>query len=108
MNRSVNFIFFFFLNSISLVRVDRLKDARKEAEKEISALKQQKLAEYGKFEKEFAGSSDASTNLVNAETETKLTQTQTSFELHQDEVVNILLNTVVTCEPKLHPNVKLQ
>ncbi|KNE63935.1 V-type ATPase, G subunit [Allomyces macrogynus ATCC 38327] len=89
-----------------MYRVERLKEARKEAEKDIAALKQQKVLEYTKFEKEYAGHSESSTVKVDQETEAKLEQTKTDFAKGRDEVVAMLMRAVTTVKPTLHVNAR--
>ncbi|ORZ32856.1 H+-ATPase G subunit-domain-containing protein [Catenaria anguillulae PL171] len=85
-------------------RVDRLKEARKEAEKEILALKQQKVAEYAKFEKENSGNKDAFAAKIDQETEARLAQTVTDYEKGREAVIAKLVGAVTRVEPKLHQN----
>ncbi|KAG5456666.1 MAG: hypothetical protein BJ554DRAFT_3528 [Olpidium bornovanus] len=106
-------------------RIQRLKDARTEAQKEIEQLKAQKLAEFQDFEKQgrlhipcfipdvffrafdqHAGSSDQVNQKVNADTDKELVQINEAFAAKKQSVIDRLMATVVTCEPKAHVNAK--
>jgi len=88
-------------------RVQRLKDARTEAAKEIEELKTQKNAEFKDFEADHAGTSDQSFTKLTGETEAKLAAIQTAFDKNKNSVIEKLLTTVTTVEPKVHVNVKI-
>ncbi|CAJ0633374.1 18394_t:CDS:2 [Entrophospora sp. SA101] len=77
-------------------RVDRLKAARTEAAKEIEALKEQKNLEFKAFEAE-----------LDAETEIKLESIQMAFKDNKDSVIDKLLSTITTVQPKVHMNFKI-
>jgi len=87
-------------------RVQRLKDARLEAQKEIDAYKQAKEAEFAKIEKEKKALIDAEQQRVDKETEVRLVTVKDSFTENKDAVVNKLLERVILVEPKLHRNLK--
>ncbi|CAG8446955.1 16823_t:CDS:2 [Acaulospora morrowiae] len=93
-------------------RVQRLKDARVEAAKEIEALKEQKNVEFQVFEAEarnwlHSGSSDQSSARVAAETELKLSSIQEAFLTKKTVVIEKLLTAVTTVQPQLHRNVRV-
>jgi len=88
-------------------RVQRLKDARTDAAKEIEELKAQKNTEFRKFETEHAGTSDQSFAKLAAETDAKLATIQIAFEESKNLVIEKLLTTVTAVEPKVHINVKI-
>ncbi|CAG8575751.1 6759_t:CDS:2 [Dentiscutata erythropus] len=87
-------------------RVQRLKEARTEAIKEIEALKARKNAEFQAFEAEHAGSSDQSVALVEAETESKLVSIKEAFENKKSGVMENLLSAVTNVQPKIHKNLR--
>ncbi|CAG8571829.1 8338_t:CDS:2 [Racocetra fulgida] len=74
-------------------RVQRLKEARTEAIKEIEELKARKNAEFQAFEAEHSGSSDQSFALVEAETESKLVAIKEAFENKKLDVMDKLFHT---------------
>ncbi|CAH1760364.1 11555_t:CDS:2 [Entrophospora sp. SA101] len=88
-------------------RVDRLKAARTEAAKEIEALKEQKNLEFKAFEAEHLGSSDQIFAKLDAETEIKLESIQMAFKDNKDSVIDKLLSTITTVQPKVHMNFKI-
>ena len=87
-----------------LDRVQRLKDAKTEATKEIEALKQEKQAQFIQSEKQFSGSTDSSTVQLNLETDKKLVEIEKVYKANKDKVIEKLLSTIVTCEPLPHVN----
>ncbi|GJJ69378.1 V-type H+-transporting ATPase subunit G [Entomortierella parvispora] len=87
-------------------RVQRLKDARAEAAKEIEELKAAKNEAFKGFELEHAGSSDETTHRVEVETEQKRVQIEAAFAQNREAVLQKLLETVYTVEPKIHPNAR--
>eukprot|EP00842_Homolaphlyctis_polyrhiza_P001468 jgi/Hompol1/2321/HPOL_005947-RA len=87
-------------------RVQRLKDARTEASKDIDALKAQKTQEFQEFEKQFAGDSDESVSKALQQTEQSLLDINEAIKKNKEAVIEKLLQTVAKCEAKLHPNAK--
>ncbi|CAG8433332.1 13064_t:CDS:2 [Ambispora gerdemannii] len=85
-------------------RVQRLKDARTEAAKEIEALKTQKNAEFQEFEAMHTGSSDQSFARVTTETEQKLQEVQAAVQKNHLLVTERLLTAITKVEPKIHRN----
>ncbi|KAI9143768.1 H+-ATPase G subunit-domain-containing protein [Paraphysoderma sedebokerense] len=88
-------------------RVDRLKAARSEAEKEIQALKTQKVAEFEKFEKDHLGTSDTSMAKANSETETQIQAIREAYNKNKAAVLEKLMNAVVNVKPTVHENAKV-
>ncbi|KAI8893719.1 H+-ATPase G subunit-domain-containing protein [Globomyces pollinis-pini] len=86
-------------------RVQRLKDARQEAQKEIEALKQQKNQEFIEYEKKYAGDSGDSVKQAQVETKKQLELIGADFAKNKDTVIQKLLETIGKCEPVIHPNV---
>ncbi|KAJ3332945.1 H(+)-transporting V1 sector ATPase subunit G [Blyttiomyces sp. JEL0837] len=76
-------------------RVQRLKDARTEAAKEIEAMKAEKNHELANYEKQFSGSSDEAFNKVNAETDVKLQEINAAYRKNKDLVIEKLLAAVI-------------
>ncbi|KAJ3289867.1 H(+)-transporting V1 sector ATPase subunit G [Borealophlyctis nickersoniae] len=87
-------------------RVQRLKDARTEAAKEIEALKAQKNKEFADFEKQFGGSSEDTFAKVNAETEERLIEVNEAYKKNKVLVIERLLAAVNNVQPQIHPNAK--
>ncbi|KAI8832868.1 H+-ATPase G subunit-domain-containing protein [Chytridium lagenaria] len=85
-------------------RVQRLKDARSEALKEIETLKAEKNKEFLNFEKQHSGSSDESFGKVNAETDIKIAEVKASYQKNKDQVIQKILTALVNVEPKIHIN----
>ncbi|KAJ2993713.1 putative methyltransferase-like protein 15 [Globomyces sp. JEL0801] len=93
------------LSCLILDRVQRLKDARQEAQKEIEALKQQKNQEFIEYEKKYAGDSGDSVKQAQVETKKQLELIGADFAKNKDTVIQKLLETIGKCEPVIHPNV---
>lgn len=87
-------------------RVQKLKDAKTEANKEIEALKAKKQAEYAQSEKDYSGSIDSSVVKLEKETEVKLRAMDELMAQKKGAVIEKLLATVVNVEPKIHINAK--
>ncbi|KIK60365.1 hypothetical protein GYMLUDRAFT_73827 [Collybiopsis luxurians FD-317 M1] len=87
-------------------RVQKLKDARTEASKEIEEYKKAKEAEFKKFEASHAGTTSEAQAAVDKETEVKLEAITHSYDSHKDEVVQKLLDRVTQVKPELHRNLK--
>ncbi|KAG0338110.1 H(+)-transporting V1 sector ATPase subunit G [Podila humilis] len=90
-----------------LYRTQRLKDARAEAAKDIEELKASKAEAFKGFEAEHAGSSDQTTQRVEVETEQKRVEIEAAFAKNREAVLQKLLETVFTVEPKIHRNARL-
>ncbi|KAG9295812.1 hypothetical protein G9A89_009041 [Geosiphon pyriformis] len=88
-------------------RIQKLKDARTEAAKEIEELKARKNAELQAFEAEHTGNSDQSFARVAAETEVRLTEIQEAVQRHKHLVTERLFEAITTVNPKVHPNVRV-
>ncbi|CAM0135317.1 hypothetical protein VKS41_000098 [Umbelopsis sp. WA50703] len=84
-------------------RVQRLKDARTEANKEIEEIKAQKNAEYQKFVSEHAGESTGASK-VEAETEEKLKEIDQQYKENKQKVVQKMMESLVTVKPAPHEN----
>ncbi|KAJ3084845.1 H(+)-transporting V1 sector ATPase subunit G [Rhizoclosmatium sp. JEL0117] len=87
-------------------RVQRLKDARAEAQKEIEVLKAEKNKEFSGFEQKFSGSNDDSFTKVNAETDQKIVEIDAAYKKNKDLVIERMLAGLVNVEPKVHINVR--
>ncbi|KAF9961584.1 H(+)-transporting V1 sector ATPase subunit G [Modicella reniformis] len=88
-------------------RVQRLKDARTEAAKDIDELKAAKNKEFEAFEQQHAGSSDQTSQRVEAETTQKRAEIEDAFAKNREAVLQKLLETVYTVEPKIHRNARI-
>jgi len=90
-------------------RVQKLKDARAEASKEVEEYKKQKEREYKAFESKHAGSTQNSQSLVDKDTDSKLVEIKNAYQGKKDAVMQKLLDRVVLVKPELHRNLeKLQ
>jgi len=87
-------------------RVQKLKDARTEAAKEIEAYKATKAQEFNSFESSHAGTTSSAQTAVDRETDVKLKAITDSYNQNKDSVVQKLLDRVVLVKPELHRNLK--
>ncbi|KAI0050977.1 V-type ATPase, partial [Auriscalpium vulgare] len=87
-------------------RVQRLKDARTEAQKEIDEYKKAKEAEFKAFESTHTGTTASAQSAVDKETGEKLKVITDAYQSHKDAVVKKLLDRVVLVKPELHRNLK--
>ncbi|KAF8578038.1 V-type ATPase [Ramaria rubella] len=87
-------------------RVQRLKDARAEAIKEVEEYKKQKQHEHEVFESKHTGSTQNSQSQVDKDTDTKLAAIQKAYESHKEAVVEKLLDRIVLFKPELHRNLE--
>jgi len=85
-------------------RVQKLKDARTEAGKEIEEYKKTKEREFKAFEASHAGSTSNAQNAVDKETDVKLQEITESYNKNKESVVKKLLDRVVLVKPELHRN----
>ncbi|KAJ7281803.1 H+-ATPase G subunit-domain-containing protein [Mycena rebaudengoi] len=85
-------------------RVQKLKDARSQASKEIEDYKKAKEDEFKAFESSRAGTTSNAQTAVDKETETNLHNITESFNKSKDQVVKKLLDRVVLVKPELHRN----
>ncbi|OZJ03562.1 hypothetical protein BZG36_03101 [Bifiguratus adelaidae] len=98
-------------------RVQRLKDARTEAVKEIDALKAQKNVEYKAYEAEasipcamlinHSGETDQSLAQTQQQTEQSIAEIRKAFAENKDTVIAKLLDSVVNVQPTVHQNAKV-
>lgn len=104
-------------------RVQKLKDARSEAEKEIKEYKSLKEAEFKEFERSVCreaayilqdidnapqrdGTTQTSQSAIDKETEVKLEEISNAYLSNKDKVVKKLLDRVVLVKPELHRNLR--
>jgi len=87
-------------------RVQRLKDARAEATKDIEEYKRAKEQEFLAFESSHAGTTSSAQTAVDKETEMKLQEISESYATAKDKVVEKLLDRVVLVKPELHRNLR--
>lgn len=104
-------------------RVQKLKDARLEAEKEIKEYKSSKEAEFKEFERSVCretayslqhidnapqrdGTTQTSQSAIDKETEVKLEEISKAYLANKDKVVKKLLDRVVLVKPELHRNLR--
>ena len=86
-------------------RVQRLKDARSEAAKEIEELKAQRMKEFKDMEGTNSGTSDKMQVQMEKETEAKLKEVQGMYEKNKEEVLKMILDTVLNVDTSVHANV---
>ncbi|SJL03525.1 related to vacuolar atp synthase subunit g (vma-10) [Armillaria ostoyae] len=86
--------------------VNKLKDARSEASKEIEAYKKAKEEEFKAFEASHAGTTSSAQASIDKETDIKLQSITESFNSNKEQVVKKLLDRVVLVKPELHRNLK--
>lgn len=120
----------FVLSKRSLVywyidRIQRLKDARAEAQKEIEEYKQMKEQEFNAFQAsvgfcilcgrspvsltclvEHAGTTSTTQAALDRETDVKLAEIDDVYLKKKDAVVNTLLSRAILVKPELHRNLK--
>ncbi|TEB36514.1 V-type ATPase [Coprinellus micaceus] len=87
-------------------RLQKLKDARAEASKEIEAYKKAKEDEFKSFESSHAGTTSVAQTNIDRETEDKLTEITEAYNKNKDTVVKKLLDRVVLVQNELHRNLK--
>ncbi|KAI0321051.1 V-type ATPase [Amylostereum chailletii] len=87
-------------------RVQRLKDARTEATKEIEEYKKSKDDEFKAFESTHAGSTQSAQSNIDKESAVQLQAITDQYNSHKDVVVKKLLDRVVLVKPELHRNLK--
>ncbi|KAN0088490.1 Vacuolar (H+)-ATPase G subunit domain containing protein [Tylopilus felleus] len=87
-------------------RVQRLKDARFEASREIDEYRLAKESEFKAFEASHAGNTTSAQAAVDRETESKLQVATDTFDANRDAVIKKLLDRVVLIKPELHRNLK--
>ncbi|KAJ3083192.1 H(+)-transporting V1 sector ATPase subunit G, partial [Quaeritorhiza haematococci] len=88
-------------------RVQRLKDARTEAAKEIEELKAQKMKEFQAFEQQYSGSNDAAFTKISAETEERLAAVNAAYRENKDMVIEKMLVSIAKVKPEIHRNLKI-
>ncbi|CAO3622752.1 unnamed protein product [Mucor hiemalis] len=97
-------VIYFFL---SVDRVQRLKDARSEAAKEIEELKAQKNSEYQNFVAQHSGQSDQSLGKVDQETETKIEEIREQAAEKKGDAVEKMMKAITVVETKVHENYRV-
>jgi len=85
-------------------RIQKLKDARAQADKEIEKYKQAKEQEFKKYEAEHVGKTQVSQSAVDKDTEVNLGKITSSFQTNKDKVVDKLMDRVILIKPELHRN----
>ncbi|KAH9983896.1 H+-ATPase G subunit-domain-containing protein [Russula compacta] len=89
-------------------RVQRLKDARTEAAKEIEVYRKVKEQEFSAFQSSHVGITQDVQSNIDKETEEKLGNITEAYNEHKDDVLGKLLDRVVLVQPELHRNLRLQ
>ena len=85
-------------------RVQRLKDARSEAEGEIEALKAAKKEEYQSYEQSIVNVLEESIKEQAKKTEEELRRTTELADKNREVVLKLLVDKVLDVQPTLHPN----
>lgn len=88
--------------------MQRLKDARAEAEAEIEALKLAKKQELMAHEQQIVADLEASIKEQAKFTEEELTKTLRMAEENREIVLKLLVEKVLDVQPKIHPNALLR
>ena len=94
--------------SSSADRVQRLKDARREAQLEIEALKQVKHEEYLEYERSVLGSLDVTIAECAQETATTLEEIRKTATEKSKDAVEAVLDAVLAVKPAIHLNSALR
>lgn len=89
---------------IFLDRVQRLKDARNEAEGEIEALKAAKKEEFQNYEQSIVNVLEDSIKVQAKKTEEELRQAAELAAKNREVVLKLLVDKVLDVQPTLHPN----
>ncbi|KAI5297183.1 hypothetical protein KEM55_005038 [Ascosphaera atra] len=84
-----------------LDRTKRVKDARAEAQKEIEAYREQKEEEFKKFEAEHSSGFKVAEEQADKDAEGQLREIKDAGKKNGPNVVEKLVNTVVTVEAKV-------
>lgn len=84
--------------------MQRLKDARTEAEAEIEELKAAKKREYEAFDKSISSGIEDSFKEQDRLTAIELEKTQEMATKNREVVLKLLVEKVLSVEPSLHPN----
>ncbi|KAF9054371.1 H+-ATPase G subunit-domain-containing protein [Panaeolus papilionaceus] len=87
-------------------RIQRLKDARAEASKEIEEYKRSKEHEFSAFEASHAGTTSTTQAALDKDTDAKLLEIDAVFNAKKDVVINNLLSRAILVKPELHRNLK--
>jgi len=87
-------------------RVQRLKDAHTEANKEIEAYKEAKEQEFKSFEASHAGTTFTIQAALDKGTDKELAKIDATFKRIKDVIVNSLLARVTLVHLELHRNLK--
>ncbi|VDB88653.1 unnamed protein product [Peniophora sp. CBMAI 1063] len=87
-------------------RVQRLKDARTEAQKEIDEYRKSKEDEFNAFQSSHKGTNESAQVEIDKQTAVQLQAITDRYNAHRDEVVKKLLDRVVLVEPQLHRNLR--
>ncbi|KAI9225303.1 MAG: H+-ATPase G subunit-domain-containing protein [Piptocephalis tieghemiana] len=85
-------------------RVQRLKDARTEASKEIEELKARRASEFQHMEQGDSGSADAFVKDLQKDTQEKIDAVRQAYDANNEKVISFLLNKIIDVEAKVHPN----
>jgi len=87
-------------------RVQKLKDARTEATKEIEDYITAKGQEFRDFEASHAGTTSTTQVALDNDTDNRIREIEAVFKRKKDDVVNSLLARATLVHPKLHRNLK--
>ncbi|KAJ9120111.1 hypothetical protein QFC22_003009 [Naganishia vaughanmartiniae] len=87
-------------------RVQKLKDARSEAAKEIEAYKTQKQKDYESYEAEHKSQTSTNQHSIDESTETQLADIKKAVEQHRSNVIDKIVERVTQTQPAMHKNLK--
>jgi len=89
-------------------RVQRLKDARSEAEREIEEYKRMKEEEFQAFEASHVGTTSTTQAALNKETEASLKEIDDIYQQKKDAVISAIGKRAIVVQPEAHRNLKKQ
>ncbi|KAI8072658.1 G subunit of V-type ATPase [Gongronella butleri] len=85
-------------------RIQRLKDARSEATKEIEQLKAEKNTEFQNFVAQHSGESDQSLGKVDKETDVKIEEIRAAYAQNKEKAIEQLLESITKVDVNPHIN----
>ncbi|KAI5453692.1 hypothetical protein NCC49_005511 [Naganishia albida] len=87
-------------------RVQKLKDARSEAAKEIEAYKVQKQKDYEAYEAEHKSQTSTNQHSIDESTNKQLAEIKADVEKNRSNVIDKILKRVTQTHPALHKNLR--
>ncbi|RXK39017.1 V-type ATPase, G subunit [Tremella mesenterica] len=87
-------------------RVQKLKDARTEAAREIEEYKAKKDADFNKFGLDHSSETTSSQTTSDAQTKIQLSELDVAVEKNKHSVIDKIVERVLQCDPHLHQNLR--